>query len=209
MNHAGRRPTKKRDLERLLESLEPLPRPRPDIEQYPTPAGLAAEVAYIALGKGDLAGRTVLDPGCGNGILAIAAAALGARRVVGVDVDPEAIAVARKNARRVSLRVAWRITDVRGVEDPFDTVLMNPPFGSQRRHADMPFLERALQIGSVVYSFHNAKTEAYLRRRIEAWGGRITDRLAYSFPLGHAFKFHRFAVRRVPVVLFRTEAAKG
>jgi len=45
-------------------------------------------------------GETVLDYGCGSGILAIAALKLGARRVVGVDIDPDAVATARANARR-------------------------------------------------------------------------------------------------------------
>lgn len=44
-------------------------------------------------------GEGVLDYGCGSGILAIAAAKLGAARVDGVDVDPQALATARDNAR--------------------------------------------------------------------------------------------------------------
>lgn len=45
-------------------------------------------------------GETVLDYGCGSGILAIAALRLGARRAVGIDIDPGAVAVARANAER-------------------------------------------------------------------------------------------------------------
>ena len=45
-------------------------------------------------------GETVLDYGCGSGILAIAAMKLGAHRTVGVDIDPDALAVARANASR-------------------------------------------------------------------------------------------------------------
>jgi ribosomal protein L11 methyltransferase len=45
-------------------------------------------------------GETVLDYGCGSGILAIAALRLGARRAVGIDIDPGAVAVARANALR-------------------------------------------------------------------------------------------------------------
>ena len=45
-------------------------------------------------------GCTVLDYGCGSGILAIAAARLGAARVAGVDIDPQAVAAAHANAER-------------------------------------------------------------------------------------------------------------
>lgn len=45
-------------------------------------------------------GSRVLDVGTGSGILAIAAARLGARRVVALDIDPQAVAAARANVRR-------------------------------------------------------------------------------------------------------------
>jgi ribosomal protein L11 methyltransferase len=53
-------------------------------------------------------GESVLDYGCGSGILAIAAAKLGAGRVDGVDVDPQAVQTASENAgaNRVAMRAA-------------------------------------------------------------------------------------------------------
>ena len=57
------------------------------------------------------AGDTVLDYGCGSGILAIAAMKLGAARAFGVDVDPLALEAARYNARRNS--VALEVHDAR------------------------------------------------------------------------------------------------
>lgn len=48
----------------------------------------------------DLADKTVVDFGCGSGILAIAALKLGAKRVIGVDIDPQAILASRDNAER-------------------------------------------------------------------------------------------------------------
>ena len=48
----------------------------------------------------DLAGKTVVDFGCGSGILGIAALKLGAARVIGIDIDPQAIQASRDNAER-------------------------------------------------------------------------------------------------------------
>lgn len=48
----------------------------------------------------DLTASTVIDFGCGSGILGIAALKLGANRVIGIDIDPQAIQASEENARR-------------------------------------------------------------------------------------------------------------
>ncbi|KZN43736.1 50S ribosomal protein L11 methyltransferase [Pseudoalteromonas luteoviolacea] len=48
----------------------------------------------------DLSGKTVVDFGCGSGILGIAAIKLGAERVIGIDIDPQALIASRDNAQR-------------------------------------------------------------------------------------------------------------
>lgn len=48
----------------------------------------------------DLTGKTVVDFGCGSGILGIAAIKLGAERVIGIDIDPQALAASKDNAER-------------------------------------------------------------------------------------------------------------
>lgn len=57
------------------------------------------------LAETDLAGKHVIDYGAGSGILALAAARLGAARVVAVDNDPQALAAARANAKHNGLNV--------------------------------------------------------------------------------------------------------
>lgn len=73
--------------------------------------------------------RSLLDVGCGSGILAIAAAKLGVPRVEGFDNDPQAVEQARANARLndVAPRIRWRVADVLGglPGRPFEVVCAN------------------------------------------------------------------------------------
>lgn len=48
----------------------------------------------------DLAGKTVIDFGCGSGILSLAALLLGAEKVIGIDIDPQALQASKANAER-------------------------------------------------------------------------------------------------------------
>ncbi|HEX5823878.1 MAG TPA: 50S ribosomal protein L11 methyltransferase [Candidatus Limnocylindrales bacterium] len=77
--------------------------------------------------RGAIDGARVLDVGCGSGILAIAAAKLGASSVLGVDTDPIAIDATVANADRNALagRIAAREGSLPTGEDPFDAVLAN------------------------------------------------------------------------------------
>lgn len=58
-----------------------------------------------------LAGVSVIDYGCGSGILAIAAAKLGADRVVGVDIDPQAVEASRYNAEQNRVAASFFTAD--------------------------------------------------------------------------------------------------
>lgn len=69
-------------------------------------------------------GCSVLDYGCGSGILAIAAAKLGAAQVAGVDIDPQAVGAARDNAERN--RVQARFEDsATPLSGEYDLVVAN------------------------------------------------------------------------------------
>jgi len=67
---------------------------------------------------------TVLDYGCGSGILAIAAARLGAGRVAGVDIDPQAVDAARANAERNSVTALFA-DSAQPVAGEYDLVVAN------------------------------------------------------------------------------------
>ena len=74
----------------------------------------------------DLQGRSVFDVGTGTGVLALAAKALGARRVVAVDIDPLAVEAATANAAQnnLAIEVVAGSADAAGGER-FDVVVAN------------------------------------------------------------------------------------
>lgn len=191
------------DLERRLQGIPPHPAPKAELEQYATPAELAAPLLFEAWGLGDLEGKRVADLGCGTGILAIGAALLGASEVEAIDVDEAALAVARREGERLGAAVAWHNVDVRAWDGRADTILMNPPFGAQARGADRPFLDAALRAADVVYTLHNAATREFVEAAAAGHGARATHRWRLSFPLRHQFRHQSKAVAEVEVVAFR------
>jgi ribosomal protein L11 methyltransferase len=70
-------------------------------------------------------GESVLDVGTGSGVLAVAAARLGAGRVVGIDIDPECVPVTTANAARAGVTVEVSATPLAEVAGTFDIVLAN------------------------------------------------------------------------------------
>ncbi len=69
-------------------------------------------------------GQSVVDYGCGSGILAIAAAKFGASPVIGIDIDPQAVASARDNARANEVELDLRTT-AQPLPPPADVVVAN------------------------------------------------------------------------------------
>jgi putative methylase len=195
--------SRKRRLEIVLQKLRPLATRSPRLEQYSTPATIAADVIWEAFNAGDIAGRNVADLGCGNGVFAIGAKLMGAGDVLGVDIDEGAVGLARENARSLSLEIEFRKSDIKDVKGQFDTVLQNPPFGAQTRHADRAFVEKAIEIAPRVYSLHNAGTEAFVMKMARSLGAVSVPVKSYKLEIPYAFEFHRKAVETVPVVLLR------
>ena len=63
------------------------------------------------LDRRDLSDLTVVDYGCGSGILAIAALKLGADQAIAIDIDPQALIATRENAERNRVSARLRIGD--------------------------------------------------------------------------------------------------
>lgn len=193
----------KKNLEIALEKLEGFRNPKIQLEQYVTPANLASFILTNAKLFRDL--EVVVDLGCGTGILAIGSAMLGAYSI-GIEVDIEALKIAKANAEKVGVSVDFIACDVRDLSLKKEvTVIMNPPFGIQKRHADRVFLEKAFEIANVVYSIHSAESEVFVKRRAEEKGFRITHVWKFMIPLKRTYSFHEKAFKFIPVEVFRIE----
>jgi putative methylase len=173
--YAQKRIIRKLDLELFLSKIAPQPSPQAHLEQYTISESIASTMLYIAAyTNNDIIGKTVLDLGCGTGRLALGASYLGAKSVVGVDVDKLAIKTAVENSFKNSLaeNVQWIIGDISAIVGRFDTVLQNPPFGVQTPEADRAFLAKALEVGNSVYSLHNhPQTDKQLIKQLKASSG--------------------------------------
>ena len=88
---------KLKQLESLLQDVEPFREPDQMLEQYPTGAHLASRVVTAAHAHGDIEDRSVVDLGVGGGVLTIASLLMGATKVTGLDLDPHALDLTREN----------------------------------------------------------------------------------------------------------------
>ncbi len=194
-----------RQIEILLEGCSGFPNPDAKSEQYATPAVVAARFLHEADRMGDIRGMRVIDLGCGTGILACGAALLGAGEVIAIDWDAGALAVARENAASLGCDVTFLEADIShsGVDiPPADTVIMNPPFGAQRAHADRPFINAGLASAEVVWGIFNSGSrsflDAYIRDRAV-----IDTAISATFPIRRTFAHHTRDIMAIPVDFIR------
>jgi len=193
----------KRQLEIQLGKLKILQTPKLGLEQYPISPEVAAELLYMAgFEHRDLQGE-IIDLGTGTGRLAIGAAIMGSQKVVGVDIDKKAIALARENARATGVQVEWVVSDVAKVVGRYDTVIMNPPYGTRSPHLDVRFLERAFELAPVSYSIHKSSTREYLNGVISKKNRRVDALRNMTLSIPHLFPFHNKKWNNVEVDLHR------
>ena len=196
---------KKKELEILLQKVPSFDKPSPGLEQYLTPADIAADIVFIAHQFGDIGNKIVLDLGCGTGIFSVGAALTGAKKVVGIDVDKNCIELAREYAKKNNLEITFLVQDVKDVKIKCDTVIMNPPFGAQKsnKKADRKFIEKGFEVANVLYSIHLAKTVPFIEKMVSSLGGKIDCSKDYVFPIKWTYDFHEKKVMNYDVTMLR------
>lgn len=197
--------TKKKHLEMAIQKVPKHPNPKVDLEQYSTPATIAADLLWNAYSLGDIADKKVMDLGCGTGIFAIASKLLGAASAIGVDIDKDSTDLASSYCGDVD----FICSDICDLENDFDvdTIFQNPPFGSQKnakKGADLKFISKAIELSpKVLYSFHMASTEEFLISYFEKNDLKITHIFRYNFPIPKIYEFHTRESANVEVIVIR------
>ena len=174
--------------------------PKPELEQYSTPVDIVAEMIKLANAQGDLSGN-VVDLGCGTGRLAIGAALLGAE-VTGYEIDDDALELAKNYSKEHDLDIKWINLAIENIYKKYDTVIMNPPFGSQRPGADRAFLEKSLEIGKKIWSIHMAETKNFVKNFVEKRSGEIITAYEFDFPIKNSMPFHTKNVSNQKAILY-------
>ena len=139
----------------------------------------STRLALLALEEEGLEGLTVLDVGTGSGILALTAAALGARRAVGLDIDAEAIFQARENVRRhpFGSRVGLYAGPLAALSGSFDLVVANM-LADEVLPESARLLTRAARTGRVLLSGLTRDREPEVLQKIRGRRWKLAGRHA-------------------------------
>ena len=175
-------------------------KPKPELEQYSTPPDIALDIIKKVNSAGNLSG-TVADLGSGTGRLSIAAAILGAK-VTGFEIDEEAITIAKEYSEQKGLKIKWINQPIEGIEYEFDTVIMNPPFGSQRPGADKIFLEKAMEIATHVWTIHLSETRKFIEKTVDNKNYQILELYEFEYPLKNTMPFHSKNISTENAILY-------
>ena len=96
----------------------------------------------------DVAGKSILDMGCGTGVLAIVAKKLGAQCVTGIDIDHWSVENAQENAARNNVEMTVVEGGVEAISGIFDIILAN--INRNILLEQMPVYSRSLPVGGVL-----------------------------------------------------------
>jgi putative methylase len=200
----------KKELEIVLSSLENFFRRDVKLEQYSTPSDIAGEVLWDS----NVVDKKVADLGCGNGIFGIGALILGAKNVIFLDIDEEALKVTKRNVKFIEKKfnkkfnVKFVNSDVVDFDQKVDVIFQNPPFGTKNEHADRVFLEVAVEHCDIVYTFHKSSTRRFVEAFFRENSFEMIKEFRFKFPIKRAFGFHRSVCRDIEVSCFRAERFK-
>lgn len=199
----------KKQLAILLSKIKSFENPKVNLEQYQTESEIAAKSLWTAFLNNDIKGKTVIDLGCGTGIFGLGCSILGAKQVYLIDVDKEALEIAKKNKEFLekelnkNLNTKFINKDIKEINKKADIVVQNPPFGVKKSHTDKLFLIKAMKLAPIIYSFHKIESESFLNKFTSDNSFNSKLLIKFRFPLKRTYKFHIKKTHHVNVGFFK------
>ena len=184
-----------RSLAIQLSKLQEISSPNLNLEQYQTEGEIAARWLFDIQSFDDLKpGCRVVDLGCGNGILGIGAVLMGAGSAILVDSDEKSCEVSTRNVESLGISDSVKIVNSKiGEKDieirEADIVVSNPPWGTQKKASDRPFLEEIISIGTIAHLMHSSQA-THIRNFFNEFGWSSEEYGDLDFALPATYGHH-------------------
>ncbi|MHA1448759.1 MAG: METTL5 family protein [Candidatus Hodarchaeales archaeon] len=156
--------------------------------------------------------KNIIDLGCGTGVISVFCSLIGAKKVLGIDIDDQNVIQGQEFARKYHFsNINWLIAPIEflnfkrfQLSCSFTTVITNPPFGAWRRGIDIRFVQIGLRIANNVISFHkhHKKTRPLLNRVAEESGFSCDIILSEKLILEKTMKFHKLEKYPVDIDIY-------
>ncbi len=194
----------------IISQLSGFTTPSRKIEQYETDG----ETINFFLTKAlrDIRDSMILDLGSGTGFLSFACALAGAKFVLGVEIDKNALIVSKYNLQKIleigyEIRVSFICCDVENFypKKKFDVCVMNPPFGIQKKFADRIFLKKAFETSDIIWTFLSKDSKPFVEAFANENEFEISQYFKTKIQLKKKFHFHKKKTEFIEVDLYRIQ----
>nr|XP_002732945.1 PREDICTED: methyltransferase-like protein 5-like [Saccoglossus kowalevskii] len=182
---------KLKELESYLQQVDTFDDPKVMLEQYATQPHIGACMLHTIHSRyGDIEDKLVADLGCGCGVLSIGCLMLDANLCIGFDIDEDSLEICRRNCEEFEFTNMdmvqcdlSQLVDSKRWKDCFDTVIMNPPFGTKHK-------------ATLLNGLH-------IFKKSKEWGIQMEVVAELRFDLPASYKFHKYSTLDIQVDFIR------
>ena len=209
----------RRELAVFLSKLKGFSKPSVQLEQYPSDSEVAAKLLWQMMLNEEIEDKEIVDLGAGTGILGIGCLLLGAKKVYFIDIDSKMKFEIEQNLQilcnnwEIDVKDKWEFicknvqeltqNDLNGMQTPDELItVLNPPFGTRKKHVDKMFLEKALSLSDSVYTMHKTSTKDFIDAFSRDNNLTISWAEDTSFPIKQTMDLHKKRIQRIEVTLY-------
>lgn len=193
---------RRKQLAIALSKLQGFQKPKIYLEQYMSDSEEISKILWEAMSYEDVVDKVILDPGAGTGVIGIGALILGAKKVIFIEKDQDAIDILKENLKQVEDLFEGEYEIIKHNfltldELKVDTIIQNPPFGTRDEHADINFLKKGFEIANNIYTIHKTSTIHYIKDLIFKEGFNLFYEYNFHYPLKNTYEHQIKKVKKI------------